>query len=71
MYYVTSRKVAGSNSDEVIGFFQFIKSFQRNYGAGVDLACYRKEYQEFSLGGGGVLSARKADSTTAICDPIV
>jgi hypothetical protein len=36
MHYATSQKVADSNPDEVIGFFQLTYSFQPHYGPGVD-----------------------------------
>jgi hypothetical protein len=46
-HYETSRKVAGSISNNIIGFF----IFQPHYSAGVDSASNRNEYQEFSWGG--------------------
>jgi hypothetical protein len=52
-YCATSRKVAGSIPDEVIGFPpppQFTESFQLHYGPEVDLAANRNEYQESSGG---------------------
>jgi hypothetical protein len=66
----TSRKVAGSIPDEVVGLFQFTESFQPHYGPGVVSATNRNEYQESSWGGKG-RQARKADNLTAICEPIV
>ena len=45
----TNRKVAGSIPVGVSGFFD-IKSFQLNYGPGVDSASSRIEYQEYFLG---------------------
>jgi hypothetical protein len=48
-HYATSRKVADSNPDEVIGFFQFAYCFQPHYGPGVDSAS-RNEYQESCWG---------------------
>jgi hypothetical protein len=60
----------GSIPDEVIGFFfQFTQSFQPHYGAGVDSACYRNEYQ--NLPGGKGRPTHKADNLTANCEPIV
>jgi hypothetical protein len=48
-HYATSRKVAGSIPDEVIGFFFSIYfSFQIHYGPGVDSTSNRNEYQESS-----------------------
>jgi hypothetical protein len=70
-YYVTSRKIAGSSSDEVIGFFP-IYLIQLHYGPWVDSASNRNEYQEYSwnvLGGKG-RPARKADNLVAICESI-
>jgi len=46
----TSRKVAGSIPDDVIGFFIDIKSFRSHYGPGVDSNSNRNEYQESFLG---------------------
>ena len=47
---VTNRKVAGSITAGVIGFFIDIKSFRLHYGPGVDSASNRNEYQEYFLG---------------------
>jgi hypothetical protein len=69
----TSRKVAGSNPDEVIGLFSIYLIFQPHSGPGVDLASNRNEYQEYSwnvLRGKG-RPALKADNITAIYEPIV
>jgi hypothetical protein len=46
----TSRKVAGSIPDGVIGNFH---SFRPHYGPGIDSASNRNEYQEYFLGGKG------------------
>ena len=46
----TNRKVAGSIPAGVSGFFIGIISFRSHYGAGVDSACNRNEYQEYFLG---------------------
>jgi hypothetical protein len=43
-------KVAGSIPAGVTGFFTDIKSFRSHYGAGVDSASNRNEYQEYFLG---------------------
>ena len=43
-------KVAGSIPAGVSGFFIDIKSFRSHYGAGVDSASNRNEYQEYFLG---------------------
>jgi len=47
---VTNRKVDGSISAGVSGFFIHIKSFRLHYGPGVDSASNRNEYQEYFLG---------------------
>jgi len=44
------RKVAGSISAGVSGFFINIKSFRSHYGPGVDSVSNRNEYQEHFLG---------------------
>ena len=49
----TNRKVAGSISDGVSGFFISIKYFRSHSGPGVDSASNRNEYQEYFLGGKG------------------
>jgi hypothetical protein len=49
-HYATTRKVAGSIPNEVIGLFQFTETFQPHYGTGVDSASNRNEYQESSWG---------------------
>ena len=49
----TSRKVAGSIPDDVIGIFYWHKPSGRTVGPGVDTASNRNEYQEFFLGGKG------------------
>jgi hypothetical protein len=47
----TNQKVAGSNPDGVMEFFNDInKSFWSHYGPGVDSASNRNEYQEYFLG---------------------
>jgi hypothetical protein len=65
-HYVTSRKVVGSIPDEVIGL---LNSFQPHYGPGVDSASNKNAYQESS--GGKWRPAHKADSLTAVSEPIV
>jgi hypothetical protein len=64
----TSRKVAVSNPDEVIGVFNWPNPSSRT-GPGVDSVSNRIEYQESSWG--KVRPAREADNHTAICEPIV
>ena len=46
----TNRKVASSIPSGVSGFFIDIKSFRLHYGAGVDSASNRNEYQEYFFG---------------------
>ena len=46
----TNRKVAGSITAGVSGFFIDIKSFRSNYGPGVDSASNRNEYHVHFLG---------------------
>ena len=46
----TNRKVAGSITAGVSGFFIDIKSFRSHYGPGVDSTSNRNEYQEYFLG---------------------
>jgi hypothetical protein len=48
--YNISRKVAGSITDEAIGFFNWPNPSSRNNGPGVDSASNRNEYQESSWG---------------------
>jgi hypothetical protein len=55
------RVVAGSILD-VIGFFQFTKSFQSHYGPKVDSASNRNEYQKLPL---GVKRGRRVKTTTS------
>jgi len=45
-----NRKVAGSISVGVSGFFIDIKSSRSQYGPGVESASKRNEYQEYFLG---------------------
>jgi hypothetical protein len=43
---LTSRKVAGSSPDEVIGYFSIDLILPAALGSGVYSACNRNEYQE-------------------------
>jgi hypothetical protein len=67
--YVTSRKVAGSIPDEVIGFLNWPNPF------GLKMAVVSTqpltEMSTRNFPGGEVWPARKADNLTAICEPIV
>jgi hypothetical protein len=59
-HYATSRKVAGSNPDEVIEFFFNLPNPSNSTGPGVDSASTRNEYQDYSwnvLGDKGPLSS--------------
>jgi hypothetical protein len=67
-HYVTSRKIAGSIPDDVIGFFQLAQFLQPH--SGVDSASNRNAYQGIFLDVKG-RSARKTDNIIAICEPIV
>jgi len=49
----TSREVAGSVPDWVIGIFSLKWSFRPHYGLGFDSASNRNEYQEYFLGSKG------------------
>jgi hypothetical protein len=62
--YTTSWKVAGSNHDEIIGFF-----FNLPNPSSRTMASNRNEYRNI-LGGKG-RPARRADNLTAIYEPIV
>jgi hypothetical protein len=68
-HYATSRKVAGSIPDEVIGFFNGPNPPSRS------MALWSTqpltEMSTRNLPGGKVMPARKADNLTAICEPIV
>jgi len=46
----TNRKVAGSITAEVSGFFIHIKSFRSHYGPGVDSVSNRNEHQKHFVG---------------------
>ena len=46
----TNRKVTGSISAGVSGFFIDIKSFRSHYGPGIDSSSNRNEYLEHFLG---------------------
>jgi hypothetical protein len=69
--YATSRKVAGSNADDVIGIFNWPNPSSRNMALGPTQTSSRNEYQEFSWGPKDGRLARKAGNLTAVCEPIV
>jgi hypothetical protein len=64
-HYATSRKVASSNPDEVIGF-SFDLILQPHYGRGVDSASNRNEYQESSWGVKGGRCVRLTTSPPSV-----
>jgi hypothetical protein len=66
MHYATIRKVAGSNADEVIGFFNWPNSSSRT----MVLGSTEPLTETIFLRVKG-RPARKADNFTAICEPIV
>jgi hypothetical protein len=65
-----SRKVAGSNPDEVIVFFSIYLILLAVLGPGVYWASNRNEYQKVFLEG-KARPLRKADNLAAIWEPIV
>jgi hypothetical protein len=65
----TSRKVAGSIPDEVIGFFSWSNPSSRTMALGSTQPL--AEMSTRNLSGGNGRPARKADSLTAICELIV
>jgi hypothetical protein len=65
----TSRKVAGSIPDEVIGLFSWRNPSSRTMALG--LTQHLTEMSTRKLPGGKGRPACKADNLTAICEPIV
>jgi hypothetical protein len=63
-HYATSRKVAGSISDEAIGFFNWTNPSSRTMAMGSTQAL--TEMSTRNLPGGKGRPARKADNLTAI-----
>jgi hypothetical protein len=68
-HYATSRKVAGSIPDEVIGIFNCPNPSSRTMALGSTQPL--TEMSTRNLPGGKGRSARKADNLTAICESIV
>jgi hypothetical protein len=68
-HYATSRKVAGSYPDEVIGFFDWPNPSSRTMGLGSTQTL--TEMSTNNLPGGKEWPASKADNLNAICEPIV
>jgi hypothetical protein len=72
MHYATSRKVADSNPDEVIGFFNWINPSSRAMALGSTQPLTEMSTRNFPGGGGGNgRPVNKADNLTVICEPIV
>jgi hypothetical protein len=69
MDYATSRKVAGSNLDEIIGFFNLPNPSSRTMALGSTQPL--TEMSTTDLPGVKGRPARKADNLTAICVPTV
>jgi hypothetical protein len=69
MYSLTSRKVAGSIPNEVIGFFNWPNPSTRTVALGSTQPL--TEMSTRNLPGGKRLAAHKAENVTAICEPIV
>jgi hypothetical protein len=69
MHYATSRKVAGSISSEVIGFFNSPNSSSRTMALGSTQPLREMSTRNFP--GGKKRPARKADSFSAIYEPTV
>jgi hypothetical protein len=68
-HYDTSRKIAGSNPDEVIGFLNWPNPSSRTMALGSTQSL--TEMSTTNLPGGKGRPGRKADNLTAICEPIV
>jgi hypothetical protein len=68
-HYATSRKVAGSIPDEVIGFLNLPNPSSRTMALGSTQPL--TEMSTRNLPGGKKRPAHEADNLTAICEPIV
>jgi hypothetical protein len=68
-HYATSRKIAGSIPDEVIGFFNLPNSSSLIMVLGLTEPLTEMSTRNFPRGKGWL--AHKADNLTAICEPIV
>jgi hypothetical protein len=68
-HYATNRKIAGSITDEVIGFFNVPNPSSRTMALGSTQPL--TEMGTRNLPGGKGRPARKSDNLTAICEPIV
>jgi hypothetical protein len=67
-YYATSRKVAGSVTDEAIGLFNLLNPSNRTMALGTTQ--FLTEMSTRNLSGGKGRPARKADNLTTNCEPI-
>jgi hypothetical protein len=68
-HYATSRKVAGSIPDEIIGFFNWPNPYSRTMA--LESSQPLTEMSTRNLLGGKRRPERKADNLTAICEPTV
>jgi hypothetical protein len=68
-YYATGQKVAGSNPDEVIGFFTLPNPSSRTMA--LESTQPPTEMSTRSLPGGKGDPAREAGNLTTICEPVV
>jgi hypothetical protein len=68
-HYATSRNVAGSSPDEVIGFFNGPNPPSLTMALGSTQALIEISIRNLPGGKGG--PARKADNLTAICEPTI
>jgi hypothetical protein len=69
MHYATSRKVAGSITDEVIGFFNWPNPSSRTMALGSTQPL--TEMSTSNLPGGKGRSAREGDNLPNFCEPTV
>jgi hypothetical protein len=68
-HYATSREIAGSIPDEIIGFFNWPNLSSRTMALGSTQPVTEMSTRNFP--GGKVQPVREADNLTAICEPIV
>jgi hypothetical protein len=69
MHYATSQKLAGSNRDEVIGFFNLSNPSRRTMALSSTQPLTEMSTRNLPVGNGR--PARKSDNYTVICEPIV
>jgi hypothetical protein len=70
-HYAASRKVAGSNPDEVIGFLNWPNPSSHTMARGSTQPLTEMSTRNFPGGGGKERPTRKADNLTAIYEPTV